>query len=272
MRDLYFDERGSRALLIGIGYPPSQIPNFGAAATFWPEVILHLGNGIVPDGIPALLAAVVHNFPGSAPARDLLAQASRRSLRSNGRPPTVLALLADPERGSKLRIDREARLLHELGERDGIKITTRHAVRVTDIIRAILVEKPNILHFAGHGTQNGLLEFEGEAGDLTEVGPEALASGICAAAREKLDCVVLNSCYTAGNAAAFHEAANAVAGSTTAIDDDCALAFARGFYTGLGSGQSAEQAFNTARAQMEIERCDTNGLHFTTFPSELRVL
>jgi len=260
MQDLYFDEPHARAVLIGVGYKPAQIPEFRSAVTFWPEVVLRLRMGIVPDGIRLLLTAAVRDHPGNQWAADLLAKCGGAA-----EPVTVLCLFADPLRASKIRIDREARLLNEIGDRGGVGIRMRHAVQVTDIIPALLREKPRILHFAGHGLRSGRLVFEDVAGVPTSVGLASLARAIVAACPSMLDCVVLNSCFTGENAEAFRGATKAVAGSVTAINDDCALAFGRGFYTAIGSGQPVPKAYEAGRAEADLARCDISGLHYVSF-------
>jgi hypothetical protein len=272
MRDLYFSEPRARTVLIAIGVRPAQIPAFQAADTFWPEVVLQLESGIVPDGIDRLVSTAARDHPGNKAAADLLSKVrgdagpvTDNKVRGRADPVMVLCLLADPVRGSKLRIDREARLLGEIAEAGGIKVRIRHAVRVTDIIRAILTEKPRILHFAGHGGENGSLLFEDDRGRPAAIGTSELAQAVAATAGT-LDCVVLNSCYTAGNAQAFRTVSAAVAGSVTALTDDCALAFARGFYTGLAEGQPLQRAFETGRAQVSLVGCAPDGLHFLSFP------
>jgi CHAT domain/Effector-associated domain 1 len=260
MQDLYYDGARARALLIEIGCRPAQIPDFRAAETFWPEVVIRLETGIVVDGIRLLVAVAARDHPGNEQASALLAE-----IRGPAKSVRVLCFFADPLRGSKIRIDREARLLNELAQMGGFTLQTRHAVRVNDIIQSILNEKPSILHFAGHGAQDGRLVFEDDKGAPDGVGPDALAEAISASARGVLDCVVLNSCYTASNAEPFGRATRVVAGSVSALDDDCALAFARGFYTGIGAGQTAAEAYRTGRAQMSLSHCDTSGLHMVSF-------
>lgn len=266
LQDLYFDGAGARGVLIRIGYRPAQIPDFRSAETFWPDVVLRLERGVVRDGLRSLLQAAAEDHPGNDRIGLLL-----RDLNGGGRPPApagsvrVLCLFADPVRGSKARLDQEIRLLQEIEERGGITVRARHAVQVTDIIHAISREKPQIIHFAGHGGQNGLLLFE-QDGIPTALEAKQLAVAV-EAATGTLDCVVLNSCYTAGNAGAFRGATRSVAGSVTAIEDRCALAFTRGFYNGIATGSAPPDAFAMGCAEMRLERCDTSGMHFVRFPA-----
>ena len=142
----------------------------------------------------------------------------------------------------------------------------RHAVRVTDIIR------PSLQRIREYCTSAVTApRTDGSSSNRTTdlpglVGPAALAAAIAATTREMLDCVVLNSCFTGQNADSFRGVTRGVAGSVREIEDDCALAFTRGFYTGLSAGQTAHQAYQTGTAQMKLQRCDTSGLHFVSFP------
>jgi len=261
MQDLYFTEREANAVLIKIGYRPSRIPAFHDAATFWTQVVLQLERGAVIDGFGRLLSAAQEDHPGDRRAATL-----RVEFRMEGRGPvTVLALFADAHRRPGLRIDEESRLLTEIAAGGGIEVHTRHAVRTSDIQQALLGVKPRILHFGGHGTLDGLLEFDGGDRRPAEVAPTDFARVIAAASDGPLEAVVLNSCYTGANAAAFRGATRAVAGAVDALPDNCALAFARGFYTSVAAGQPVEKAYENGTAQAGIVGCDTGGLHFEFF-------
>jgi len=261
MQDLYYEGDRARAVLIEIGYRPAQIPVFRSAETFWPEVVLRLERGIVVDGMLLLVAVVAREHPGNEEAKALLTQ-----VRGSSGPVKVLCFLADPLRESKIRIDREARMLAEIERMGGFELQVMHAVRVNDLIQSILYEKPNILHFAGHGSADGRLVFEDDRGGPALVGAGELAQAISASSESVLDCVVLNSCYTGSDAEAFRRATRVVAGSVSAISDTCAIAFARGFYTGISAGQDPVRAYETGRAQMSLSHCDTSGLHMVAFP------
>jgi hypothetical protein len=253
--------------LIRIGYRPAQIPAFSSADTFWPDVVLRLESGIVQDGIEMLLAAVVDEFPGNTQATVLLGE-FRLGATAGRNEITVLGLFSDPGRRSKIRIDRESRLLTEIADGGGIRVTLRHAVRVSDLSRALLRDRPRVLHFGGHGWPGGKLVLENDAGGAVLVGADKLAKVIAATMAAPLDAVVLNSCYTAADAESFRGATAAVAGSVNAIGDGCALAFVRGFYTGIALGQPVPKAFATGSAEMGLRDCDLTGLHLVTFDDD----
>ena len=91
----------------------------------------------------------------------------------------ILILAAIPH---GLRLDKEIRSVEECirraVRRDMFEIDIRTAIRPQDIRRAIAEEKPQIVHFCGHGLEDGslLLEDEDDGGQNKAVSPEGLAS------------------------------------------------------------------------------------------------
>jgi hypothetical protein len=79
---------------------------------------------------------------------------------------TILILTAIPH---GLRLDKEIRSIEEAirraVKRDLFKITLRTAVRPQDIRRAIAEEQPQIVHFCGHGLEDGSLVLEDDGGE-----------------------------------------------------------------------------------------------------------
>ncbi|MET0418464.1 MAG: CHAT domain-containing protein [Actinoplanes sp.] len=257
LKDLYYEGPAARALLLRIGYPLASIPSFHAADTFWPDVVLRLDRGVVVDGMPRLLAAMAAEHPGNPAVAGLAAEFGPAG------PVSVLALFSDPARGSKIRIDEEARQLQQLRTPGALEPHIRYATRVRDIISALRDTKPRILHFAGHGLRDGRLVFADDLSGEAKVGLQRLADAIGSTVGV-LDCVVLNSCYTGADAEAFRGVARAVAGSVDALPDDVAIAFARGFYGAVAAGEPAARAYGQGRAEAGLT-ADTTGLHFVTF-------
>ena len=89
----------------------------------------------------------------------------------------ILILAAIPH---GLRLDKEIsaieKAIRRAAKRDLFKIHIRTAVCPKDIRRAIADEKPQIVHFCGHGLQDGSLLLEDEGGQNKSVSPEGLAS------------------------------------------------------------------------------------------------
>jgi len=252
LQDLYYEGPAARSLLLRIGYPPARIPAFHTADTFWIEIVLRLERGILVDGLARLINEVAKDHPGNPGVARLAVQFG------GGRPLPVLALFSDPMRGSKIRIDREARQLQQAGAE------IRYATRVRDIIGALREVRPRILHFAGHGLRDGRLVFEDDLGGAAGVGLQRLADAV-AATVDVLECVVLNSCFTGADAEAFRDVTRAVAGSVDALPDDAAIAFARGFYDAIAAGEPIARAYAQGRAEVGLAAGEVTGLHFVTF-------
>lgn len=73
----------------------------------------------------------------------------------------ILILAANPKTTPRLRLDEEVREIDEglrrSKYRDQFEIQSRWAVRMRDLRRALLDVEPQIVHFTGHGKEDGLL-------------------------------------------------------------------------------------------------------------------
>jgi hypothetical protein len=159
---------------------------------------------------------------------------------------TVLFLGAEPNKMGQQRLGQELRDITEglqrSTKRDRFNLQQRWAVRPKDIQRAMLEVKPHILHFAGHGEGEDGLVFEDDAGNSNLVNGAALA-GLFELFADRLNCVVLNGCYSEVQAQAISQHIPYVIGMQKAISRPGALAFAVGFYDALGAGNDVEFAF-----------------------------
>lgn len=158
----------------------------------------------------------------------------------------ILILSANPKGTAELRLAEEVREIKEGLRRskcrDLYQVETSEAVRVRDIHRAMLDHEPNIVHFSGHGAKEEGLVFEDEMGQVKLVSAEALAR-LFALFANKLDCVVLNACYSQIQAEAMTQQINYVIGMSQSIGDRAAIEFAVGFYDALGAGKDVEFAY-----------------------------
>lgn len=157
----------------------------------------------------------------------------------------ILILSANPRGTSRIRLDEEVRDIEEglrlSKHRDQFEIEARLAVRLRDLRRALLDYEPQIVHFTGHGTEKGLMVV-GEAGFAVHISAKAL-SGLFALFSDQVECVILNACYSAPQAAAINQHIKYVIGMRREIKDKAAIEFAVGFYDALGAGKSIEAAF-----------------------------
>jgi uncharacterized protein YjbI with pentapeptide repeats len=162
---------------------------------------------------------------------------------------TILILAANPRDTSRLRLDREVREidsgLQRASRRDEFILRQVWAARPTDVRRVMLDVKPDIVHFCGHGAGKEGIAFEDESGNTKLVNTKALA-GFFALFSDKVDCVLLNACYSEVQAKAIARHIKYVIGMKRGIGDTAAVEFAVAFYDALGAGESIEFAFSLA--------------------------
>jgi WD40 repeat protein len=157
----------------------------------------------------------------------------------------ILILSANPITTPRLSLDEEIREIEEglqrAKHRGQFKIESKFAVRLRDLRRALLDYEPHIVHFSGHGRENGLL-LEDETGNAVLIPRKAL-SGLFELFSNRIECVILCACYSAKQANAISKHINYVIGMRKKIDDKATVEFALGFYDALGAGRSVEEAF-----------------------------
>ncbi len=163
---------------------------------------------------------------------------------------TILVLAANPKTTSHLRLDEEVREidagLQRAKKREKFDLQQRWAVGVRDISQALLDFKPHIVHFCGHGGGDDGLAFEDQTGKLQYVSTAALAGLFelfSPKFNQKVECVILNACYSEVQATAISQHIPYVIGMTQAIGDRAAIEFAVGFYSALGAGESIDFAY-----------------------------
>lgn len=166
----------------------------------------------------------------------------------------ILILAANSHSASRKRLDEEIREIDEglrrSRHRKGFELKKRHDVRVQDFRRALLDEKPFIVHFCGHGSKEGIL-----LEDNTLVDPQAL-SELFDILSEGLECVVLNACYSDEQAEAINRYIPYVIGIKGELDDPQAIEFAKGFYDGIGANKSIEKAFELGKNAIHLKNLD----------------
>lgn len=167
----------------------------------------------------------------------------------------VLFLAANPVASSHLRLDEEVRSITEMIRkaeyRDSVKLVSRWAVRPLDLLQAINEDKPHVIHFSGHGSEEGLL-FQDDGGGSKIVATEAMVQ-VLASASSDLRLVVFNSCESSAQASAVVEHVEAAVGMNQSIRDDAARVFAAQFYSAIGFGLSIEVAFAQAKSALLLE-------------------
>jgi hypothetical protein len=169
----------------------------------------------------------------------------------------ILFLSADPTDSSRLRLGEEFREIQEKLKlakfRDIFKLELPQlSLQVGNISQALFDSDPQIVHFSGHGSSTGELWFENKVGLAQPVQPEALAS-LFEQFSDKVECVLLNACYSITQAKAISSHIKYVIGMSREIGDKAAIAFAVGFYRALGANRTIEEAYKFGCVEIKLE-------------------
>jgi hypothetical protein len=236
-----------------------------APVLYWRRVCELIDNGMFAGfGLDELVAAARQRFPNNDVLRGLAG-----GERTPGSELSVLCLQAGPAALNELQLRQEHAILLQIASRRGertLKVKANPATQRDDIVAEILAARPDIVHFAGHGTPDGRLVFERTDGGSAPVTVDALAS-VLRVLPASLPCLILGSCFGASYGGRLLGAARTVAGSVTALPDEAAIEFTRGFYTALAiGGTSVAKAYDAGLAQMQIHGHDTADMRFEQVP------
>lgn len=189
----------------------------------------------------------------------------------------LLILAANPKDSAQLRLSEEIRDISEglkrSHHRDDFRIVPQLAVRPRDLRRAIVEEAPQMVHFCGHGEGEAGLYFEDEAGSPKLVTGEVL-SGLfeLIANKTKVECVVLNGCYSSVQAEAIAQHVSYVVGMQQAVGDKAAIEFSVGFYDAIWNGESVKFAFESGKVAAQFSRPSSGGDPLLLISEKLPVL
>ena len=182
---------------------------------------------------------------------------------------TILFIAANPKDSVRLRLDEEIREiedgLNRSIHREEFRLHQKWAVRLKDVRRAMFEVNPHVVHFSGHGETEGLM-LEDDDGKAVIVNADTLAGLFCIQAG-RIECVILNACYSASQAEAINAHVKYVVAMQNAIPDRAAREFAVGFYDALGAGKTIKHAFASgcnALQALQIPTADFPALFTST--------
>lgn len=169
---------------------------------------------------------------------------------------TVLFLSSDPTNASRLRLGEEIREIREKLQLSKLHskflLESRFSVRPQDISQALLEVNPEIVHFSGHGSTTGEICVENQNGTIHPIKTEALAD-LFRILSNDVQCVILNACYSDAQAKAISSHVNFVIGMSHEISDKAAIAFAIGFYQGLGNEKNIIDSYHLGCTQIQLQ-------------------
>lgn len=180
-----------------------------------------------------------------------------------GRELDVLLVIASPKDQGRLRWETEREEIERAFAGSAARLTILSRATRGRLFDALVTGAHDVLHFIGHGAgpdevRPGRLVLESETGGSDWISARELA--VMARASSSLRLVFLNACSTAEFAARSHlnlaasvgpslalRGVPAVVAMATAVEDDDAVAFARGVYARLGDGASLDVAVHAGR-------------------------
>jgi hypothetical protein len=173
----------------------------------------------------------------------------------------VLFLSADPlsaspgGRGPRLLLDEEVRQIQQqvlaAEPRLQLEFDMRLAARLGDLPRALLDARPQVVHFSGHGSRDGLV-LVGADGGPQSVSAAALVN-LFQLFSGDIRLVVLNAADSLPHAEAIAEIVGCAIGMGAQISDRAAITFAAALYRGIAFGYSVQAAFDQARGTVALE-------------------
>lgn len=167
----------------------------------------------------------------------------------------ILFLGANPSKTSRLRLDDEFQKIQtnlKLSKnRENLSLKQEWALSTDTLMQTVLDESPDIIHFSGHGKQDGII-LQNEIGEPKTVTGEALSS-LFELFKDRIKCVVLNSCFSHHQAKAIKLHIPYVIGMKSSIPDKVAISFSTGFYKALGAGRDIPFSFKLGVTAIKLE-------------------
>lgn len=192
----------------------------------------------------------------------------------------ILMLSSNPSDTGMLQLEKEhsriSRQIQNSVKAGNFPIKSRQAVTLSGFTEALLDERPAIVHFSGHGEMSTKeIKKAGSRGAaLEEDAPESESTGIILTSDDDISkshfvhtgviqevfqsmidlnipiqVVIFNSCYSEAQAQALANLVPHVIGTTSSVNDDAAIAFAKGFYSFLTRTKDFKAAWKNGRIQ-----------------------
>lgn len=132
------------------------------------------------------------------------------------------------------------------------QVTYKPSLVYSELITYVLQTRPDILHFSGHGMQDGSLVVKNERNEPHFLSPATLVE-LIRIFQGEIRLVFLNACWSDVLADALIDDApsvDAVIGMQAPIGDESARVFSAAFYEYLARSESVSRAFDLARVQL----------------------
>lgn len=268
--ELFSDALSARSLLEDFGADQAHLPPFGAPLVpelYWRQVCREISRGRFAQNLDVLVDCALRQYPYNGPLghfRDLLRQGTVSFQSAAGQ--RILLLLSEPTDLGRARLTQEFQLIQEIVAAATIRVslTVNAAVRLTDLLPAVLDVRPHVVHFAGHGALSGEVAAQDGSGQAASVHVAAIARLLYDI--PSVHTLLLGACNV-GNLASQAPRRFAVIGCERSLPGGAALAFSRGFYAALVRGMDTEEGFKYGCDQVELEGHDRSVFRLWSAPS-----
>lgn len=175
----------------------------------------------------------------------------------------VLFFAADPLSAdghtARLMLDEDVRQIRQkvraAEHRDDLEFDLRLAARTDDLLQALNETRPRVVHFSGHGQNEGLVLVSAD-GRRPHVVPAAALEQLFKVFRGDIGVVVLNACFSLPQAEAIAASVGCAIGTRGPISDEGAITFGGAFYRAIAFGHSVQAAYDQARTALALEHVD----------------
>lgn len=178
-------------------------------------------------------------------------------------PVRILFLSANPAGTQELKLISECNNIREkiraARYADEFDFEQWHEASLHRLQGYLLGANPQIVHFSGHGAEDGTLVFEDFEGQPETAKIQTIANLFrilnerrSISVEKNVRCVVLSACYSENQARELAKYVDCVVGMKNAVLDEAAKVFAESFYQGLGEGESVQTAFELGKNQVEL--------------------
>jgi hypothetical protein len=211
-----------------------------------------------PDGLGSLRRASLEeqlSVPVGGPGATADGRGAKRAR-------TILFLAASPSDWEPIRPDRELKKIREqlrLDQGGGdLTLVDDVAVRLHDINPALLRHTPDVVHFSGHGDEEGRLYVEDEDGYGRPTNIEGMAEQF-GSHKTTIRCVVVNACHSARLAQAISGHIDYAVGMNASIGDRVSISFSVAFYQTYFATDNVPFAFEVARSVLHSDEATAHG-------------
>lgn len=170
-------------------------------------------------------------------------------------PKILLITASGNQTAPRLQLAAEERNIRgALGRYSNFTVTHESEATAQALVDRLVLEQPEILHFAGHGAggpERGI--FLSDDSGQSRLAQGSWLRGILDNLRNRPRLVFLNCCYSSEQASALCASADVVVAVKGAVLDSWAQSFAASFYRFLGESYSVDKAFRLAKGAIDPE-------------------